>query len=98
MLRIFIWNEYILAPFVNYLNEEIIIPKTSKENIYSILYHLISILVGQGFTTKEQISCIRGSNDDYERESKEIYFRYYEENNYRSEKKEYSGYDFTPDI
>lgn len=90
--------EYILAPFVNYLNEKIIIPKTSKENTYNILYHLMSILVGQGFTTEEQISYIRGSNDDYERESKETYFHYYEENNYRSEKKEYNDYDFTPDI
>lgn len=57
--------EYILAPFTFYLNEELLIPNTSYDNLYDILEKLIHILIFQGFTKAEQLTQIMDFNEVY---------------------------------
>ncbi|WP_062106516.1 hypothetical protein [Bacillus niameyensis] len=55
---------YILAPFTDYLNEELIVPEVSEK--YGIFEQLIQILTFQGFTKDEQITEICSANKTYE--------------------------------
>lgn len=63
---------YILAPFTDYLNEELIVPKLSKEGLYNILQQFIHLFTIQGFTREEQINNIKYFDENYENWFKDI--------------------------
>lgn len=56
---------YLLAPFTDYLNEELIVPNVSEDVLYGLLEQLIYILTHQGFTKEEQIKEIKYWNETY---------------------------------
>lgn len=56
---------YLLAPFTDYLNEELIVPNDSEYVLYDLLEQLIHILTHQGFTKEEQIQEIKYCNEIY---------------------------------
>lgn len=57
---------YIVAPFTNYLNEEIEIPDVSESEIYQLLEQTIDILNGQGFTEERQLEEIEYQDEKYD--------------------------------
>lgn len=58
-------NNYLLAPFTNYLNEVIMVPEYSAEVRYGTLEQFIHVLTHQGFTKEDQINNIKYFNENY---------------------------------
>ncbi|WP_062514733.1 hypothetical protein [Halobacillus sp. KGW1] len=58
-------NNYVLAPFTDYLYEQIKVPEDSEESVWQVLEQFVHILTLNGFTKEEQVENIVFTNNDY---------------------------------